>query len=76
MCIKIKNKIFLSSQINVHGYGVQRHFQQYFSYIVAVSFISGVPGEKHRPTTSHWQTWSHYVVSSIPRHKQDSNSQL
>jgi len=26
---------------NVHGvsYGVLRHFQQYFSYIVAVSFI-------------------------------------
>jgi hypothetical protein len=22
-------------------YGVQRHFQQYFSYIVAVSFIGG-----------------------------------
>jgi len=32
-----------------------RHFQQYFSYIVAVSFIGGgnrtpgVPGENHRP---------------------------
>jgi hypothetical protein len=23
------------------GYGVKRHFQQYFSYIVAVSFIGG-----------------------------------
>ena len=23
------------------GYGVYRHFQQYFSYIVAVSFIGG-----------------------------------
>jgi hypothetical protein len=23
------------------GYGVQRHFQQYFSYIMAVSFIGG-----------------------------------
>jgi hypothetical protein len=23
------------------GYGVLRHFQQYFSYIVAVSFIGG-----------------------------------
>ena len=22
-------------------YGVKRHFQQYFSYIVAISFISG-----------------------------------
>ena len=24
-----------------YGYGVLRHFQQYFSYIVAVSFIAG-----------------------------------
>jgi len=31
-------------------YGVQRHFQQYFSYIVAVSFIG-------RPAASHWQTF-------------------
>ena len=23
------------------GYGVKRHFQQYFNYIVAVSFIDG-----------------------------------
>jgi hypothetical protein len=23
------------------GYGIQRHFQQYFRYIVAVSFIDG-----------------------------------
>jgi len=32
--------------------GVKRHFQQYFSYIVAVSFIGGGPGENHRPVTS------------------------
>jgi hypothetical protein len=25
-----------------YGYGVKRHFQQYFSYIVAVSFIVNV----------------------------------
>jgi hypothetical protein len=25
-----------------------------------------VPGEKHRPAASHWQTWSHNVVSSTP----------
>ena len=33
-------------------YGIHRHFQQYFSYIVAVSFIGGgnrsIPGENHR----------------------------
>ena len=27
---------------------------------------TGVPGENHRPVTSHWQTLSHNVVSSIP----------
>ena len=26
---------------NIQGYGVQRYFQQYFSYIMAVSFIGG-----------------------------------
>jgi len=25
---------------------------------------TGVPGENHRPATSHWQTLSHNVVSS------------
>ena len=41
--------------------------QQYFSYIMAVSFIGGgnrVPGEKQWPVTSHWQTLSHNVVSN------------
>jgi hypothetical protein len=36
--------------------GVKHHFQQYFSYIVAVSFIgggNGGPGENHRPVASH-----------------------
>jgi hypothetical protein len=28
---------------------------------------TGVPGENHRPVASHWQTWSHIVVSSTPR---------
>jgi len=26
-------------------------------------------GENHRPVASHWQTLSHNVVSSTPRHK-------
>jgi hypothetical protein len=60
-------KIWVYDQ-RVGGYGVQPHFQQYFSFIVAVSFIGG---ENHRPVASQWQTWSHNVVSSTPRHKQD-----
>ena len=31
---------------------------------------TGVPGENHRPVASHWQTLSHNVVSSTPRHEQ------
>jgi hypothetical protein len=44
---------------------------------MAVSFI-GVgnwhTGENHRPVASHWQTLSHNVLSSKPRHKQGLNS--
>jgi hypothetical protein len=60
-------------------YGVLHHFQQYFSNIVAVSFIRGgnrVPGENHWPVASHWQTLLHNVVSSTLRHDRGSNSQL
>ena len=39
--------------------GVWRHFQQYFSYIVAVNFIGG---ENHQHVASHWQTLEHKVV--------------
>jgi hypothetical protein len=28
---------------------------------------TGVPGENHRPVTSHWQTLSFNVISSTPR---------
>ena len=41
-----------------YGYGAERHFQQYFTYIVTISFIGG---------GSHRQTASHSVVSSTPR---------
>ena len=37
---------------------------------------TGVPGENKRPVANHWQTQSHNVVSSTPRHLRDSNSQL
>ena len=35
-----------------------------------------VPGENHGYVASHWQTLSHNVVSSTPRHEQDSISQV
>jgi len=59
-------------------YGAERHFQQYFSHIVAVSFIGGgkgVPGENHRSVASHRKTVSHNVVSITHRHERDSNTQ-
>ena len=37
---------------------------------------TGVPEENHRPVVSHWQTLSHYVVSSTPLHERGSNSQF
>ena len=46
---------------------------------ISVTFIGEgngkgrVPGENHRPLTSHWQTLSHNGVSSTP--ERDSNSQ-
>ena len=59
-------------------YGVDRPFQQYFSHIVAVSFIGwGNRSTRRKPPTCtiHWQTLSHNVVSNTPPHEQDSNSQ-
>jgi hypothetical protein len=35
-----------------------------------------VPGENQQPAASHLVTSSHKIVSSIPCHEQDSNSQL
>jgi len=58
-------------------------FNATFNNISVISWRSvllveetGVLGENHRPVTSHWQTLSHNVVSSTPRHAWGSNSQL
>jgi hypothetical protein len=34
-----------------------------------------VHGANHRPVVNHWQSLSHNVVSSTPRHERGSNSQ-
>jgi hypothetical protein len=34
--------------------------------------VTRVPGEKHQPDASHWQTLSHNVVSNTPRRERDS----
>ena len=58
-------------------------FNATFNNISVISWQSvllveetGVPGENHRLVASHWQTLSHNVLSSTPRHKRGSNSQL
>ena len=58
-------------------------FNATFNNITVISWWSvslvketGVPGENHRPAASHWQTFSHNVVSSTPGHEWDSNWQL
>ena len=42
-------------------------FQLYCGSRVYWCRKSGVPGENHQPVASHWQTWSHNVVSRTPR---------
>jgi len=37
--VRVRNSGF--SRVNGYDYGVWRHFQQYYSYIVTVSFIGG-----------------------------------
>ena len=56
-------------------------FKSTFNNISVISWRSvllvqetGVPRENRRPTANHWQTLSHNVVSSTPRHEHDSNS--
>jgi len=51
-------------------------FNATFNNISVISWWSvllveetGVPGENHRRIESHWQTLSHNVVSSTPRHE-------
>ena len=51
-CVKIKKRL-------IWFYGVLHNFQQYFSYIVAVSVIGG---ENHRPAASLGQILSNNVV--------------
>ena len=48
-------------------------FSATFNNIPAISWRlvllveeTGVPGENHKPATSHLQTLSHYVVSAMP----------
>jgi hypothetical protein len=61
------------------NYGWFMVFNATFNNISVLSWRSvllvdetGVPRENHRPTASHRQTLSHYVVSSTSRHERGS----
>jgi hypothetical protein len=45
----------------VYGYGIKRHFQQYFNYIVAVSVLlegTRVPGKTDLPQTASHENFN------------------
>jgi hypothetical protein len=48
------------------SYWIQRKFGLWLRSVLLVE-ETRVPGEKHRPAASNWQTLSHNVVSSTPR---------
>jgi hypothetical protein len=51
----------------MYGQAVTISSQNGTVYAVLLVEETGVPGEKHRPVTSHSQTLSQTVVSSTPR---------
>jgi len=51
--------------MSVHDEGYSRN-ASWRSVLLVEEFA--VTGENQRPATSHWQTLSHNVVSSTPRH--------
>jgi hypothetical protein len=52
-------------------------FNATFNNISVISWWSVLlveeTGDNHRPVASHWQTLSHNVVSSTPRHEDEFN---
>ena len=75
---RCKLKVFLSEN-NIYIYMVKvMVFNTTYHNISVILWWSvllveetGVPGENHWPVVSHWQTLSHNVVSSTPRHERN-----
>jgi hypothetical protein len=81
LCIIVELKKVSSNTVfmyNKTAYGVWHHFQQYFSYIVSVSFIGGgnlsTGTQKNTNLPQVADKLSHNVVSSTPCCEQVSNS--
>ena len=73
----INNNIRYISPIGLYLVVRVMLFNATFNNISVLSMEeTGLPGENHPPATSHWQTLSHNVVSSTPRHEQDLNTTL
>jgi len=53
---------------------VQRNFQQYFSYIVAVSFIGGNRSTRRKPPTCH-KSLTNFITCYTPLPDRGANSQ-
>ena len=72
ICTTSHDKVSYIHRMSSFGYGAQYHFQQYFSYIVAVEETR----ENHRPVASHRQFLSHklYRVHLAMSHERYSNS--
>ena len=77
------NRIYSREAANRMWFGLFVEFNTTFNNISVILWQSvllveetGGPRENHRPVASHWQTLSHNVVLSTPRHKRGSNSQL
>jgi hypothetical protein len=47
---------------NYLGYGVERHFQQYFSYFVAVNFIGGGNRSTRRKTPTCRKSLTNFIT--------------
>jgi len=57
--LKIFNDFFL---VALGIYGIQRHFQQYFSYIVAVNFIGGVNRTTQRKPSKYRKSLTNFIT--------------
>ena len=83
MCTHSTNYVLLLENTVVDHQRIRAMvFNATFSNISVISWQSallmeetGLPKETHRPPASYFQTWSHDVASSTPRHEWNSNSQ-
>ena len=68
-CVEIEECLWIHDMaVGVgYGYGIYRHFQQYFSYLVVVSFICRENRGNPPTCPKSLQTLSHNVGSSTPR---------